>query len=149
MYKLKMVVGDWSDDGHGKSDFVYFDSSVDSATIKKAYLKACKQSGVYLHDTGSKQGLLCSYEDKYITTKDIKKLSKIGIDANKYEPEDEREADDAITIHDPKTVCKLFLDMVGSQLPDFSYQILSDDIECINGFWSKDFNYGIGYGIYD
>jgi len=39
--------------------------------------------------------------------------------------------------------------MVRASRPDFVYEIVEDDTPCVNGFWSKDFNHHIGYGVFD
>lgn len=42
MDKITLVVGDWSDDGHGKIENVYIESNLSAEEIYKAYKDGCK-----------------------------------------------------------------------------------------------------------
>ena len=163
-YTYKIVVGDWSDDGHSQKDFFHFKCTHDSKTIKKAYLDAVKKSKISLHDNHGKSlkditPICCDYEDNRISREVFDALMGIGVDLSKKlenivdededEDEDEdNEDDEEIYIH-LDDIPVIFLEMVKSQIEGFKYQLIEDEIECINGFWSKDFNHSFGYGCYN
>jgi hypothetical protein len=44
--KMYLVLGDWSNDGHGKHDKYLLESNVDVSVIQQAYKDSCKLTGV-------------------------------------------------------------------------------------------------------
>ena len=44
----KLVLGDWSEDGHGKSKDFLFDCNYDVSKIRQAYKDSCKKLGISL-----------------------------------------------------------------------------------------------------
>lgn len=149
MTTLKLVIGDWSHDGHNQSEFVYFDSNISEAEIKEAYLNAVAKCGVGLHRarTGEQHESVCDeYEQRTIPLELKAKMEAIGVDFEKvggYECVEGQWGD-----FGGKGIAKLFLELVRAVRPDFQYDIINDRVPCINGFWSKDFNLGFGYGMY-
>jgi hypothetical protein len=146
---LKLVVGDWSSDGHNQSEFFYFDSNLSEAEVKAAYLEAVKKCGVGLHRParGEKHKAICTeYEERTFPLELKAKLESIGVDFEKV-------GGSEIVFGSwgdfgAEGVAQLFLQLVKGVRPDFEYEIINDRVPCVNGFWSKDFNFSFGYGVY-
>lgn len=139
-----IVIGDWSKDGHNQSDNFTFECNVEEADIKKAYLKAVKKSGISLHDAHGRanskaRAICCDYEDNKLDDKAVELLKAIGVDFSEVHLEEG-------TIG-PEDVARLFFGMVKSQISGFEYKLIKTP-KPLNGFWSKDFNHGFGYGCY-
>lgn len=153
--KYKVVVGDWSSDGHGVSEFVYFNTNKDQADIKKAYNEAVKKCGLTLdnpHLAKKKYTeILNQYEDSKILPMHVKKLEEIGVtfEAVGCDGDDQDGEMTWCFGHNGDAICRLFLEMAKTQLPDLEYEIIKDETPCINGFWSDDFNVQFGYGCFD
>jgi len=45
MHKINLIVGDWSNDGHEKTEDIRFNASLDKENIEKAYKKGIKIVG--------------------------------------------------------------------------------------------------------
>lgn len=142
MHTYRIVIGDWSDDGHGHSDEFIVKVSHDLKAIQTAYRAAVKESGVAL-DRGSEAdfNLCCEYDDQEIPKGAVERLASFGIKIP-------HEAIDAAgSVHpDPSDMAWLFMEMVKSQIDGFSYEFIEPP-ESINGFWG-DLNVMIGYGCY-
>ena len=54
----KIVVGDWSEDGHNQWQFFYFKCNATQEQIKKAYLDAVKASGLALSRYGLEEDVV-------------------------------------------------------------------------------------------
>lgn len=142
----RIVIGDWSKDGHNQFDFFNFECSHGEDEIKKAYRAAVKKSKVSLHDEGMKNkavAVCCDYQDGKICDEQINALKEIGVDFNCINGDYE----DGGLSCSPETIAKLFFEMAKTQIPGFTYKLVEEK-RPINGFWSKDFNFGFGYGCY-
>lgn len=148
----RLVIGDWSNDGHEKSDFVAFNATHSREDIIKAYNEAVKKVGVTVCGdyTESPMCLCQDYEDSSIPDAALEKLEEFGI--SKEEMLETNYFDEFrgnVSASAPESLAWLFLEMVQKLLPEFDYEFISfDDLGCINGFWQKDFNKSIGYGLY-
>jgi hypothetical protein len=146
---FKLVIGDWSDDGHGKSDFIYFKTDFTEVEIKAAYLEAVAKCGVGLHRARkgeSHESILDEYEARTFPLELKQKMEAAGVDFSKV-------GGSEIIVGEwgdlgAPGVARLFLELVKAARPHFTYEIINDQVPCINGFWSEDFNIGFGYGIY-
>lgn len=154
-YTTTLVIGDWSDDGHCMKDFVSFKVSHPEDEIKAAYWKAVEKSGVAVHSQGygeipyAEQHILCEYEDDMIPPDAREALAKIGVDFSAgclkelVDYFGDGEAYQASSCHVPF----IFMEMVKTQIPGFEYEEV-ERVPTLNGYWSKDFNIGFGYGCY-
>lgn len=137
----RIVIGDWSDDGHCQKEYYSFECNAEKEDIRKAYKQAAKKSGIALHtDYRKKVRAICNaYQDSVIDDEAIEALKSIGVDFKN------------ITIEEnniyPEGLAILFFEMVRTQLPNFEYKLV-DEVLTINGFWQKDFNHMIGYGCF-
>lgn len=143
----KVVIGDYSCDGHNEYQYYYFKSSHDAETITKGYKDAVKKSGITLtsnshHYKGVKgKEILTKYEDCVIKAEEIKKLLELGVCFDKFD----NNIDDGELYCGDEDCAKLFLEMVKTQVPDFQYHLTNDDIKCINGWTGLG---GFGYGCF-
>lgn len=146
-----IVIGDWSDDGHGKHETYIFNCSHDAHDVKKGYLQAVEKSCIALHDVSYKefsnpqeiQSIFTKYEDSKIDKYLVEKLkSLLNVDFEIFSNSIE---DNGSIYFGPEDIAKLFFEMVKSQIKDFSYEIVKK-LKTINGYWSEDFNFTFGYG---
>ncbi len=157
-YTYKMTIGDWSDDGHGKSDQFVFETNTPEDQIRQGYLDAITKSGVALHHTDSGYvtgkfkgferpkntiAILVDYETSNIPKETLLRLKNLGVKFDQFDNEEE-EGELYCSCED---AAKLFLEMVRTQINGFEYKLKNDDIKSINGFWG-DLNVQIGYGTY-
>lgn len=149
--RYKISIGDWSNDGHGKYEDFIIESNVDYKEIIAAYKKACEASGVSLHEGKgtSKYTVLCSeYEQHAVPHDAFEKLATIGIklmefcDCDHTQPYDEAGEYTGY----PSGFVQLFLAMAKTQLPDFKYGLVDDDIITINQ--TDGFREFMGYGLF-
>ena len=164
MKEFKFVIGDWSDDGHGKYNYVHFRSNKTADEIRQAYWQACCDTQVAFHhsdlttmDTYNnmskdmevsriKWRILCNYEDSILPVEVMRRFKTNGIDEDMFE--EMSEADGSQRIVDAEELGKLLLWFISLPQEDFEYEIIRDEIESINGFWDKSLNVGFGYGLY-
>ena len=45
-YKVKLTLGDWSNDGHGKYEEIIYKSNYPVSVIRQSYKDSCKLTGV-------------------------------------------------------------------------------------------------------
>lgn len=139
--KVKLNLGDWSQDGHNLTKVVILEVNKTVKEIQDAYRKSCKDSGVELHE-------LCSeYNDDVIDRETIEKLNNFGIDTLSW-VYDSYEVDNNDDVYfNILGFRDLILDFIKVSLPDLTYEIVKDDIPSINGFWG-DLNVSFGYGLF-
>lgn len=158
-YTYKIVVGDWSDDGHGKCAYHLFRSSHPIDEIRKAYDQTVDQIKVALHGSDDRgrqlpKDIICvctDYEERRIPTEALNRFKSIGIDLveilSKEGVEDIPAEDDGRYINH-SDILVVFLTMVKAQIPGFEYERVKDEIECINGHYAPGFNHQFGYGLF-
>ena len=146
-YKMYLVLGDWSNDGHGKTDKILVETNYPVEKIKLAYKKAVKKTNIIFdHKTNEEQVEICTeYEDSKLNIEAQKLLTKFNIqfkDLNDIEDEDEF----YLGIEEYKELWFRFIKTIS--LPDLEYSFPVEDIPCINGYWDKTLNVTFGYGLY-
>lgn len=68
--KIRLIMGDTSDDGHGKTITICYDVNVSSYELKQAFIRGTDTLGVDLEE-------ICSgYGDNILDNEDYEKLSK-------------------------------------------------------------------------
>lgn len=73
-----LVLGDWSDDGHGKTDITSIKSNLDPDQIMEAYKKGSKKLGFdFINEVAA------DYEDSAIDANQLQKLVDAGLDIEK------------------------------------------------------------------
>jgi len=147
-YTMELVVGDWSGDGHEKSDNVTLISNIPVADVQESYLNACKITNVAFHHGvygkgGPKESypnqLFTEYEDYAINLTCKALLLEHGIPGH------------LLTIGDRGTIewfTELWIAFVKIGNPKINLTVLEKDvIPKINGYYG-DLNCQFGYGLY-
>lgn len=159
---MYLVLGDWSDDGHGKYEKVLVESNKTVQEIQDAYKASCKLTGVsFNHNddfTGRKRDwreakkyhIATEYDSGFQITDEAKQaLRDAGYDVDKHlsfgmdEEDDQVEDNDAIFLH-------IWTEFVKLSLPDLIINKIPEDesIPVINGYWNNNLNVQFGYGLY-
>ena len=126
MNTIKIVVGDWSDDGHGKTDSFVYQSSATEEEMKEAYNKTCKVLGFDPCKTYFR-----GYEESSMPNTDYEKIVKLlgsefGDEA--FCEDGEPEAREFSS----NELAALWIEMVKYSLPDIEIKEMEDDISQIN-----------------
>ena len=141
-YKMKLILGDWSGDGHNISEKVLLEVNHPVETIQNAYKSSVKKTGIAFHDkSGEFKGktIATNYEQGLddIPEEVLKVLKEYNIETPQSEDGDQTEE-----------YTKLWFDFVKLSLPDVQYKIIEDKIPNINGFYDKNLNASFGYGLF-
>jgi len=166
MKELKISIGDWLDDGHGKVDFIHFKTNKSIEEIQEAYWSSCIKTGVAFHhedypDMSSynnmsknleldkiKYRILTEYQNWNISLKVLEIFKLHGLNSDEmFEDYEHNEGDQPV--YCPHELSKLILWFISLSLDDFEYKIIEDTVKSINGFWDKNLNVQFGYGIYE
>lgn len=132
-HMINLVMGDWSGDGHSKTETVTILSNLKKADVEKAYKAGVKKTKVKFSEDVAR-----NYEDGVITTETVAALAKHGFKIEDYS-EDEEPGDRGYGLWtDGYSLAWLFVAQVGN--PNFKYEVINDD--------SPNINIG-GYGLFD
>lgn len=143
MYTYRIVIGDYSKDGHNQMDYFTLETSHDAKAIQKAYKQAVKKSGVTLDTrTKAKHKVCHEYEDGSLPEEAVELLTELGV---KWDEMESELNDDGSLGATPQDMANIFMEMVRTQLEGFTYKIIEP--ECLNG-WGGGLG-GIGYGCYN
>jgi hypothetical protein len=164
--KVKLVIGDWSSDGHGHHEDVILESNKSVEEIQEAYKKSCKLTGLsfnhnqdftglnlnYDHPEYSDRKIAVEYEDCHISELATKILKEHGIDVwegfddNVYDKEE-----DDCPIDGVDHFVELWTKFVKLSLPDLELTVpkKGDKIPVINGYWDDNLNVQFGYGLFE
>lgn len=127
-HKISLVLGDWSDDGHGKTDIVTIESNFTPAKIKKAYKKGTELVGVDLTED------VCSeYEEHQMTPEHYEVFKASGVLGDLSDESWDRYLDS-------DTFAELYLWVAKQGNPEFEYKIVPNS--------SASINIG-GYGLFE
>ena len=69
MYKLPITLGDWSNDGHGRTERFEIISNKSAEDVANAYVQACKISGIIFHSD-----VASDYDDRSFPAEKFKVL---------------------------------------------------------------------------
>ena len=152
----KLVLGDWSEDGHGISENFLFECNYDVHKIRQAYKDSCRKLGVtfnYNEDYtglglgyGSERQVWTEYREDGITRTAFEILNQAGC----FNGIDYYEGGDEYYIEEDEDCAKLIMNFISLSMPeDFTYKLIEQDYECINGFWNDELNHQFGYGLFD
>jgi hypothetical protein len=164
----KLVIGDWSDDGHGKSKDFIFDCNYDVSKIRQAYKDSCKSLGISFNHNqdytglnlgyGTKRQVWTEYEDCSISETAFEILKDNGCfkgilddeflqDINPENDDYEEELENIdFTKEDAAMIIMNFIAL--SMPEDFTYSLVKQEIEPINGWWNPELNVQFGYGLF-
>ena len=115
---IRLVVGDWSGDGHEKTQDIWILSNRTEKQIQKAYKAGTKQVGFDLSETVCR-----NYEDCYISKEKLKTLASLGMvlrshDGTPYE----LEQDEDRFVMEAETFADMYLFIASLGDPDLKYQ---------------------------
>lgn len=159
MNKVKLIIGDWSGDGHERSDEVILSTNKTVEEIQQAYKDSCKLTGLsfninqdytelnlnYSHPEYTDRKIATDYQNNTISKLAEEILLKHGInvrDGYICKP------DDLVRIDDVNHFTKIWIKFVQLSLPDLILTPIEDDVPVINGWWNKNLNVQFGYGLY-
>ncbi len=169
MNKLKLTIGDWSEDGHNHYEVFVYESNKTVEEIQQAYKDSCKLTGLsfnggedytglelhWNHPEFEARKIAVKYQDSEISklAEEILKAHGIdvweGFDLTAFE-EGENAPVDGVT-----HFIDLWLKFVKLSLPDLELEEASfkksevKDIPAINGWWNPNLNSSFGYGLYE
>lgn len=79
MYKFRLPIGDWSDDGHGKCKYFTITSDKPVEEVREAHFKIEEKTGIDVESICSK------YRDSSITVEELDELVKFGVDIEEFD----------------------------------------------------------------
>jgi hypothetical protein len=152
--KFYIVLGDWSKDGHGKSEKVLIDSNIPMEELQEAYKKSCKKTGFDFSEN-----VCADYEDQKISQKtfDILVENNCPLDKEFFdyigsslsEPELSEDTYDEFLFTD-KSLIDTLMWFIGLSIDkEWTWEEVGDEIPCFNGYWSDTLNVSFGYGLYE
>lgn len=166
MNKMYLVLGDWSNDGHGKYDKVLLESNCSVKDMQNAYKASCKLTGVEFNHNDDYTGrdrdwrerenyqICVNYEDSTLSDDAFAVLSKFGLTKKmlkEWDADEMNDDDDEEFALSQDSFVKLWIWFVKLSLPkDTVLQTVDvkDEIPVINGYWNKNLNVQFGYGLY-
>lgn len=164
---MYLVLGDPSNDGHGKVEKVILNSSVSVGEIRAAYKESCRKTGIEFNHNDDYTGLkkawtvrkqtqiACDYDNPFVNNESFLELSKFGLTVDilsSYDPEIDQS--DYDTEEDgyylsSLSFTKLWIWFVKLSLPDDVELNISNEkvkIPSINGV--DELNVQFGYGLF-
>lgn len=79
MYRFRMPIGDWSDDGHGKCDYYCIKSNKPVEYVRDIHFQILEKTGIDIEE-------ICSeYEDSSISVEQFNELLKLGIEEERFD----------------------------------------------------------------
>jgi hypothetical protein len=160
-YKFKVVIGDWSSDGHGKCDELVFKGNHPVEELRQAYKDSCRLTGVQFNHNQNYTGIEIDQKDFKKKWAERKKYvcTNYGDDKiNAYAYEKLKEFDLNVGKFgerlDIKEFTEIILNFIKLSIPDFKWNEASfkrselKNIPPLNGYWNKELNVQFGYGLY-
>jgi hypothetical protein len=122
---IDLVIGDWSDDGHGETETVTIKSNFNSVWMGRAYEQASVILGFcFVTDVAYE------YETPYISMELITKLREVLEEPNLLDGDIDPEAE-CIGIEVDEYL-DIYLKIIKLGEPDFKYKVLGQENEVIN-----------------
>lgn len=156
-YFVKLTLGDWSNDGHGKYKEYNYISNYEVSKIREAYKKSCKLTGLTFNNNenytgrdlnyGSWRKIWTEYESYQIKEEAVEILKEYGLDIvemygnsividNEYVLNEEEAAD-------------LIMKFISLSMPKYwTYELEQNKYENINSY-NTELNEQFGYGLFN
>ena len=151
MNRFKIVLGDWSDDGHGKYEHYIIQANKPVNEVQEAYKKSCQLTGVSFNDSGNdytgrnytheeqeKFHVCTNYEQNVISKEVVEVFRSWNCP---FELQDGY-------VEDIDEFVQLLLWFISLSLPDLKTEFIDDVIPVFNGYWDENLNVQIGYGLF-
>lgn len=164
MTRLDVVLGDWSDDGHGKSEKYPILVNMPTKDIQDAYKASCEKLGISFNDNedftntkrnyneAEKYRICCEYDDSSISETVIEILKKHNcplVDEIIGDDQDEDEEQNYY-IEGKDMFVKLLMWFIQQSLPELEWIKVKEKntIPVLNGYWDKNLNVQFAYGMF-
>ena len=155
----KLVLGDWSEDGHGISKNILVDCNCNDVTdIQNAYKASCKKLGVQFNDEADNYtGKNLQYNDPHLIWTNYQEDEMSAIAYNILDKAGcfdgvcvEKTDEGRYYIEEREECARLIMNFIALSMPDdFAYQIVKECYPYINGHWDKNLNVQFGYGLFE
>lgn len=146
-YKIKLPIGDWSEDGHGKCEWFILNSSVPVEELREIYFDAKLRNNCSLDGSdwdNMRDFAPCNnYGDSSITREE---LSRFNITLS------EEEIENYINEFNPKDFADVFIKFMTQHNKELELDIVKDHIPTFSfyGYDSNNRHIGyMGYGLFD
>lgn len=154
MNKIKITIGDWSQDGHNQSDEFAYNVNKSIPEMVAAYRASCQLTGL-IFDCNENHTGIPGLDWQNPETED----RQIFVEYQQNELSDL--AQDILAQHQltlapsPESMAEFMLKFIQLTLPDLTFEEASakrselKDLPVLNGWWSKSCNESWGYGLYE
>lgn len=160
---FKVPVGDWSQDGHNQCENYFVETNYSAKEMRQAYKDTCKKIGLQMNHgdtdyTGlglkfrDSRCLLSEYEESSICEDAVEILLNHGFEFKRVDGERDKDGNFIVqeAYFDSEGVFDLFMWFISHSLPsDFEYNQVTLEAEPIIGYWNKELNEQIGYGVFE
>jgi len=154
MNKIRLTIGDWSQDGHNQYEEFVYESNKTVENIKQAYKNSCKLTGLSFNHNEDYTGLNIGYgSERQIATEygecEISDLAKEILDSFKIDYSDYEEEPSV------ENFIELLINFIRLSLNDLELKEASfkkselKNIEPVNGWWNDELNVQFGYGLFE
>lgn len=134
-YRVKLVLGDWSGDGHNISSSLFVSSSLSASELRTAYAEGTKKVGFDYCNT-----VCAEYEDSSISKEKLNRLKELGFELRDSDGEEfELEEQDECLFMDEETFAGMYMFICKLGNETLEYQFVSDNAQS---------NQIGGYGLY-
>lgn len=123
MNRIKLVIGDWSRDGHEKSETFVIESNLTKKEIEKAFKKGTKLINIDFTKYCEE------YEDSSIPMEVASDLFKLGFDMNSIDDYDQFSKTVCL---DPTSYMMIYLFLAQKGNPNFGYTIIDENLDEIH-----------------
>lgn len=136
MKKFRLVLGDWSQDGHNIVQHIIIEANYSVEELRSAYYKSHKLTRVNFDN-------ICEeYEDSKLHEPEYKKFQKHNC------PFEKLGIDEDDLYLDENSYVKLLMWFISLSIPDLKWKKTDDGLPNFNGYWSKEGPSSLGYGLY-
>lgn len=138
MFKFRMIIGDWSGDGHEKTEEFIIDSNLPIHLVREAHYKIYDKTGINIEE-------ICSeYEEDELSPVTVEQLRNMGFHF-------ENPTGMGIEAMTPHEMMRIWLFLLQQADPSLQLEIATDEIPNFQffGFDPKGRHIGsIGYGLF-
>lgn len=138
MYQIRLTIGDWSDDGHGRTKDFIMNSNMPVEAVREAHFKIRKATGIDIEN-------ICSeYEEDEIDKETVEILKDMG-----FKFSNTTGMGDGIT--NPEEMAKLWVFLLQKADPSLELELQNDNIPNLHfyGFDEKGRHIScVGYGLF-